>query len=38
VAVVSGLKEGYGLIIESAELSAMLGILWRVVWDAAKPA
>ena len=37
VAVVSGMGEGFAMIIESSELSTMLGLLWRVVWDAAEP-
>lgn len=37
VAVVSGMGEGFAMIIESSELSTMLGLLWRVVWDVAEP-
>ncbi len=36
VAIVSGLAEGYGVIIESKELTATLKYIWRVVWGVSK--
>ncbi len=32
VAITSTLKECYGLVIESKELSNMLKTLWQVIW------
>jgi HTH-type transcriptional regulator, sugar sensing transcriptional regulator len=37
VGVVSTLREGYGLVIESRELVAMLTMMWRALWAVAKP-
>jgi hypothetical protein len=37
VAVVSGMSEGFAMIIDSGELSTMLGMLWKVVWAVAEP-
>ncbi|HDQ23105.1 MAG TPA: hypothetical protein ENN28_04020 [Candidatus Uhrbacteria bacterium] len=36
VAIVSGLAEGYGVIIESKELATTLKYIWRVVWGVSK--
>lgn len=36
VAIVSGLAEGYGLIIESKELANTLKYVWQVVWGVSK--
>ena len=36
VAVISTMHEGWGMIIDSAELAALVGLVWGVLWDVAE--
>jgi sugar-specific transcriptional regulator TrmB len=38
IAIVSTLREGYGLVIESAQLAATIMLVWRTLWNVARPA
>jgi len=38
VAVISTMDEGWGLIIDSRELSALVDLVWGVLWEVATPA
>ena len=35
--IVSTLREGYGMVIESPQLVTLMTMMWRALWAVAKP-